>query len=99
MPDSHLRKTHRFLGGKFGSYTVALDDTLGALPIDLALLCHLTTGHVHVLGEGSEAPVARHVHELATRELGLGLQPSQSELARAKVLLKTQGNDLPTLSE
>jgi len=71
--DTQLRETHRTLRRELGANTVGLDDANGALPLDLALLRHLATRHEHVLGERRETPVARHVHELTSRELGLGL--------------------------
>lgn len=73
VPDTQLRETDGFLRDKLRAHTVGLDDTLGASPVDLALGCHLSPVCVHILGERSETPVARHVHQLTSRELGLAL--------------------------
>jgi hypothetical protein len=42
-------------------------------PCDLALGSHLPPVCVDILGERRETPVARHIHELTSWELGLAL--------------------------
>jgi hypothetical protein len=73
VPDTELRQANRPLRAELAANTVRLDDALRALPGNLTLLRHLATLHEYFLGVGRETPVARHIHKLATRELGLGL--------------------------
>jgi hypothetical protein len=54
-------------------------------PCDLALGSHLPPVCVDILGERRETPVARHIHELTSWELGLALHDKNANREKGHI--------------